>query len=65
MATIQSSSPIHSPQVNPLQTHNPFSAETARRQLAVRLADSIVSRSYAPHTWSLYHRRFSEVLAEA
>lgn len=31
-------------------------------RLAVQLADAIVSRAYAPLIWSLYHRRFLEVL---
>ncbi len=58
MATIQTSSTFHSLQENPHQI-NP-------QQLAVRLADSIVVRSYAPLAWSLYRQRFLDVLgAEA
>lgn len=37
-------------------------SQSARKQLAVQLADSIVSRSYAPLIWRMYHRRFTEVL---
>ncbi len=62
MATIKSSSPIHSPQENPTQSHSLPADRRSGRTLAIRLADSIVTRSYAPLIWSLYHRRFLAVL---
>jgi hypothetical protein len=49
MATSQSSSPHQSPQEIPLPSLGFFAPrEVERRQLAVRLADAIVTRSYAP-----------------
>lgn len=46
----------------PFPQHPSGTEATRRSQLAVRLADAIVSRSYAPTIWSVYRRRFAEVL---
>ena len=50
MATIQSSSPSHSPQ----ELH---------QDLAAKLADACVNPSYRPDLWAVYFHRFEEVLA--
>jgi hypothetical protein len=49
MATTQSSSTRYSPQDN--------------RELAIKLADACVNRSYMADLWAVYFRRFEEVLA--
>ena len=49
MATTQSSSTRYSPQDN--------------RELAIKLADACVNRSYMAELWAVYFRRFEEVLA--
>ena len=49
MATTQSSSTRYSPQDN--------------RELAIKLADACVNPSYMADLWTVYFRRFEEVLA--
>ncbi len=38
--------------------------DSSIRQLAVKLADSLVRRSYHPTMWDIYVKRFTEVLQE-
>jgi hypothetical protein len=56
MATIQSSSPSHSPQEARKELH---------QHLAAKLADACVNPSYMPDLWAVYFHRFQEVLGDS
>lgn len=60
-ATVSARSTAPQPQI----LEFPIPSEAARHHLAVRLADAIVNRNYAPQIWSMYRRRFLETLQDA